>query len=565
LYGYNVDEVDCGGVTWKDDGKSGNVSSIRTNNRYVRAPECVSLPCTVEGGVYFRPNTQDSLSATQGLRKRLVHERPPIDPKTLEDFKIFVTDWLQHNMTPLRVDEIPEFEEWLEQVNHPEWRKKEYRNAKEQWDSGEVKKHKLFTKKCFVKREFYDAAKYHRVIHSPTDYEKVLQGRFISAMEEKLFSRPEFIKKIPRADWPAFIRDNVAFPGMHVFGSDYSSFEANFVAAIQQTCELLFACYMLAAVLSEEGVENILAGYKRKVLDSKLFVAWIVGRRSSGQMSTSLFNGFSNLMFNLFVLKQKCGATVVRCVVEGDDGLFCHNGSRKPTPEDYLKLGLTIKIVDVEYWYHASFCGVVTHPDVLDTLCNPWKSVLTCSWAGHNYLRASDRTLTNLAQVKGLSYLAQYPGCPVVQSVGVWMLRTTGFDPERLEDLLDWYKEQVGVTWWDAQIVAEIRKSSLQARSVDIRSRQIVEEVFGVSIDTQLFLENLFDEDTTGHIQLDPSVTPAVYRAQWNDYVQFRVKNDEDLCVFHHAPEAQFPNNLSPFVRGDFETCDLKVRSHVSV
>jgi len=566
IYGYNVDEVECGGVTWNDPPeREGKVMSISTSNRLRRTPECVSLPCVVRGGIYFRPNTNDPLSATQGLRKRLVHRRPPIARAVLDEFKEFVEAWLLDNLVPLTPDDIPTFEEWLEGVNHPDWRKDEYRTAYDQWVGGEVRRSKLKTKKCFVKREFYDAPKFQRVIHSPTDYEKVIQGRFIAAVEKKLFARPEFIKKIPRADWPSYIRGVAGKAGYRIFGSDYSSFEANFVAALQDVCELALARYMFSDVIQEEGVQDILEGNKRKSLESKLFTAYIKGRRSSGQMSTSLFNGFSNLLFNLFILLRKVGATEVSAVVEGDDGLFSHNAPRDPTPADYLQLGLTIKIVPVDAWYKASFCGVVTHPDVLDTLTNPWKTVLTCSWAGHAYLRARASTLVKLAQVKGLSYLAQYPGCPVVQSVALWMLRCTHFDPARLVDLLDWYSQQVGVTWWDRQIVREIRNSNLQARSVDERSRLIVEEAFGVSVETQRCLERLFDSDSSGDVALDPTQVPLGYREQWQNYVEERGRLDNDLNVFLFAPPPRYPQNLSPYRREDFDTGDPSFRHHVPV
>lgn len=566
IYGYNVDEVDCGGVTWNDPPvREGKITSISTSNRLRRTPECASLPCVVRGGIYFRPNANDPLSATQGLRKRLVHARPPIGGAILDEFEEFVQQWLKNNLTPLTPEDIPSFEEWVEGVNHPEWRKDEYRTAYEQWVGGEVKPSKLKTKKCFVKREFYDGPKFQRVIHSPTDYEKVLQGRFISAIEKKLFARPEFIKKIPRADWPSYIRDVADKAGFRIFGSDYSSFEANFVARLQQVCELALAKYMFSDVIQEEGVQDILNGNQRKSLESKLFTAYITGRRSSGQMSTSLFNGFSNLMFNLFILLMKLGATEVAAVVEGDDGLFAHNAPRDPTPADYLQLGLTIKIVPVDAWYKASFCGVVTHPDVLDTLTNPWKTVLTCSWAGHAYLRARDSTLLMLAQVKGLSYLAQYPGCPVVQSVALWMLRCTKFDPARLMDLLDWYSQQVGVTWWDRQIVHEIKNSNLQARSVDEKSRYIVEEVFGVTIEVQKALEQLFDSDSSGTVDLDPSITPTKYRDQWDCYVEERHRLEVDLDIFMFAPDPKFSQNLAPYSRADFDTGDPSFRYHVTV
>jgi len=467
-------------------------------------------------------------------------------------------------MIPLSAADIPTFEAWLEKVNHPEWRKKEYRAAYAKWTNGEVDKKKLKTKKCFGKREFYDKYKYHRCIHSPTDYEKVVHGRYAQAIESQLFKRPEFIKKIPRAEWPQYIQNRVGLPGLRVYGSDYTSFEANFVPEIQQACELQLVSYMLQEVLHEEGPQDILEGDGEKRLESKLFIARILGRRSSGQMETSLFNGFSNEMFNLFTLSE-IGATIVHCVVEGDDGLFAHNAPRDPTSSDFLRLGLTIKIEPVLEWNKASFCGVVADRDVLASIVNPWRVVCTASWAGETYLRANKETLKKLAQIKGLSYLAQYPGCPVVQSIAYWMLRTSGFERERLEELLQWYQEQVGVSWWEKQVIREIRKSALTGAPVMDQSRLIMEEVFHVPRAIQARLEALFEADESGCVDLDPSLVPEMYRKNWEAYVRMRDRMERDLNVPYHVPEAKYPAQLGVFKRELLDGPDYYFQTMVPV
>ncbi len=564
LYGYNSDEVDLGGVTFNDPPKKdGGVTSIVTSNRLVREPECVSLPCRVLGAVYFRPNSQDPLSAVQGLRKRLVHDRPPVNRRLLKEFKTFVKDHLSKEYVPLRPDQIPSFEEWLAGVNHPAWRKEEYRQAYEELKDGKVRPSSLRKKKCFVKREFYPEPKFHRAIHSPTDYEKVIEGPFAKAIESVVFARPEYIKKIPRAEWPEYIRSRIHRPGWKIFGSDYSSFEANFVPVLQDACEFQLVRYMLAVVLHLQGPENMLNDSLVKYLEARLYIAYIKGRRSSGKMTTSLFNGFSNPMFVRFILR-KLGATIVECVVEGDDGLYVHNAPRNPTASDFLALGLTIKIVPVDHWYEASFCGVVTHPDVLHTLCDPWRVVLTCSWAGHEYLRARPQTLRQLAQIKGLSYIAQYPGCPVVQDIGLWILRVTKFDRSKLEELLDWYAEQRGSTFWERTMVNEIRGSSLQPRPIAEGSRQIVARVFGVSVDQQLELERMFQTNQS-EIQLDSAMVPAKYARNWDSYVRYASRLDQDLRMPYVLPPASYPANLAPFDRGQFDTPDYRRRFRLPV
>jgi hypothetical protein len=559
LYGYAVDEVDLGGVTWDDAGRTGQVTSIATSNPHVRMPECVALPSRVEGAVFFRPTTNDPLSSVQGLKKRLVHRRPPVDVETLKEFQAFVEDFLTKNFTPLNVDEVDSFEDWLEQVNHPRWRKDEYQVAWDRLHDEGVSTSKIRRKKVFVKREFYNEPKFQRCIHSPSDYEKVLHGRFVSAIEKKIFAMDAFIKKKPRSEWPAFVRDMIGTPGWLKILTDYKSFEANFVPEIQESCEMQVVKFFLELLFHDPSVQDMLAQSGLKILDSTQFAAWILGRRHSGQMATSLFNGISNYLFGHFFCRKR-GATEVRCIIEGDDGIFCHNGPENPTPEDFLQLGLTIKLEPVEEWNTASFCGVVTHPDVLDVLCDPWKAVLTASWAGHSYLRARDPTLIKLAQIKGLSYLAQYHGCPVVQSLGLWLLRTTGFERERLEDLLIWYENQVGVGWWEKQVAFQIRHSSVDAKTVMSGSRRVVAQVFKVSEETQLYLENLFDGSHEQVVCLDPAWVPKQYVENWHRFVRYDTRLSKDLALPGTLPAPEFPENLLPYDRGTFSSPDLRYR-----
>lgn len=506
-----------------------NITAVKMQNSYVRFPECVSLPAVIYGGVYPRPDTQDGLSAVRGLQKRLIHPRPKRDQRLVDELvryakRVIEEEW---GLVPLTTDDVPSFEEWLRDVNQPGSRKAEYLEAWERMRDRPYIRPEVSRKKCFVKAEFYETYKYHRIIHSPTDEEKVLQGRFVSAIEKKVFARPEFIKKVPRSEWPNYVSSVFDSPMAFTYGSDYKSFESNFDYYIMAV-ELTLARYMLSNFLHEDGVQDILAADGLQKLDSKLFRATVRAKRKSGQMSTSLFNGFGNIIFNGFVLRKLCGATEFRCVVEGDDGLFTHNGNRQPTPEDFEMLGLTIDIALVKSWWEASFCGVVTHPEVLAPLANPMKVLMTVSWASRDYIHASDLTLLNLCKIKGLSYLAQYPGCPVIQEVALWILRVTNFREAEREQLLQWYEDQRATTWWDRQRIFELRTMVLP-RPIDLKSREVMESAYGLSVEDQVILEALFTQDSTGHVTLPDHIVPPIYRQNWDTYVRFRNPKTRDL------------------------------------
>jgi hypothetical protein len=524
-------------------------------------PEVVGLLHVVRGGVLFRNCTTDPLSTVQGLKKRLVHERTPPEKGILSRLAAYVQVWLRKFLRPLRADEIKTFAVWLEGVNQPETVKDEYRKAFEAWNQGEVPGHKLNTKKCFVKNEFYDEAKYPRLIHSPTNYEKVLHGPLSNAIEAALFALPFFIKKVPRREWPSYIARMCAGDGLNSYASDYSTFEASFVPEIQQACELALVRYMLQDFLHEEGAADMAHGDKRNELISRQFLAWILGRRKSGQMTTSLFNGFTNFVVHSFVAEEENHCKYFSGVVEGDDGLFVFDGPQ-PTVEQFAALGFTIKLEPVQRFFEASFCGVVFHPDVGVTLGNPLRVLFSCSWAGKNYLRAGDKTLRNLGVVKGLSYLAQYPGCPVIHNIACWLLRVNGFEREKLDYYLSWYAQQRGVSWWDREISAEIAGFDIEEairHPIEMGSRLVIEKVHRLPIAMQVIIESRLDA-ASGDVELEDLNLDPRYLLQWDRYVRVRDKFDLELRVPYHLPPL---HPIQGMDRMDYYSPDLTFRTMV--
>jgi len=547
LYGYNVDEVALEPLTdehYKPKQGDTKLQTIATSNPEVRRPAMIGLNHMVKGAAYFRPNTSDPLSAGQGALKRLWHDRPPLNRRLLRKLRRFVGKWCRRNLTPLTVDDVLDFEQWLAQVNQPLSVKEEYRKAYQQFLDSELSAQVLRKKKGFVKKEFYDQPKYHRIISSPSDLEKVVQGPLAHAIEEKLFALPFFIKKIPREHWPKYIADICDGEGLNCYNSDYSSFEASFVAEIKAAVELQMAEFMLSNFLATEGAVDMLSRTCKVTIMSKLFVGWMKARRHSGEMTTSLFNGFSNLVVNEFVARKINGATIFRGVVEGDDGLFVHNG-RQPTAAQFEELGFLIKLIPVERYYESSFCGVVFHPDSMRTLANPWKAVMTASWASDDYLRSRKETRRMLGIVKGLSYLAQYPGCPVIHELSQWLLRVNGFERSKLEQYLLWYEGQRATGWWERINVAHMRNVKLDDCEPVLSDRILVAKLFGMSIGVQEELERRFRE-AQSHVDVS-DLAPTQYVEHWSGYTRCRKIADPEL----HIPYLARPTRVIPGPKGE--------------
>jgi hypothetical protein len=537
LYGYRVDEVELPPLNWQKptDGSEFS-SSMKGCNMFRRNIQAAAIPNPIIGYVAPRPDTGDQMSLKQGAKKRLVHDRPKMKSRPKRLLRRHVARMIRKLFHPLQGSDVLTFEEWLEQSNYPEWRKKQLRECMSALEQGKVQEHKIWEAKMFAKDEFYLEYKYHRTINARSDYIKCIIGRFAASIEHQVFKHPAFIKKVPRSEWPEYITGRCS-GRQHGYASDYSSFEASFVEEVMKCCEMQLYTYMLKNVWTQEVNQRfkMLAGWNN--ITAKAFFVKLLARRLSGEMVTSLGNGFSNLMVNTFVLKQK-GCRNVSCVVEGDDGLFMFDGPM-PTPKDFEDLGFVIKLTPVQTLSDASFCGVVFDPEDRAALADPYKTLATCSWVEAKYGESSKKNRQLLAHVKGLSLLAQYPGCPVLQSVALWMLRVNGFQPSQRDAVLS-YAYANSRDWWQREVLRQVRKSPFVPKRVGQGSRSVIERVYGMSVSKQVELEALFDS-ATGSVDLSTvDGLPELYKQHWRRYTVKRHANAFDkMYPFHIRPDRE--------------------------
>lgn len=535
LYGYRTDEIYLPPLNWAAPTDGSEFSpNMKGTNMFRRNIQAASIPNPILGFVAPRPDTGDQMSLKQGAKKRLVHERPKMNNRSKRRFKRFVARRLPKMFKPLQGDQVLSFEEWLERSNYPEWRKQQLRECQRALDEGTVQEHKIWEAKMFAKDEFYLEYKYHRTINARSDYVKCIIGRFAASIEKQVFKNPCFIKKRPRAEWPDYITD-LCSGREHGYASDYSSFEASFVREIMKICEMQLYIYMLQYVWTREVNQRfrMLAGWN--VITAKAFFVKLLARRLSGEMVTSLGNGFSNLMVNLFVLHEK-GCRNVACVVEGDDGLYMFDGPM-PNEKDFEELGFIIKLTPVKSLHEASFCGVVFDPDDRAPLADPYKTLATCSWLDAQYGGASIKKRQTLAHIKGLSLLAQYPGCPVLQSVALWMLRVNGYKPNQRDAVLT-YATTHCRDWWQRKVLEQIKRSPFVPRRVGEGSRKVISKVYGMSVEKQIELESLFD-NATGSVDLtDVTGLPQLYKQHWKQYVvRAEFSTVDKMYPFHLRPQ----------------------------
>jgi len=394
-----------------------------------------------------------------------MREVPVADPDELRGFSRFVSSWLRANLPQAR--NIP-FEEWLESTSFNDARKQELRVAWMELKGGRPTRWQCRRVKSFVKTESYECYKQCRMINSRCDAFKAYSGRFFKAIEEVVYALPEFIKHTPVPERPAKVAA-LKQAGRRYYATDFTAYESHFVPALMQACELALYRHclqwcpddaeLLCAALSGDNCMSTHTGIK----------AVIKARRMSGDMCTSLGNGFTNLMLVKY-LCWKQGA-VVDGFVEGDDGLFSTQASL--TSEGYKKLGFTIKIEEITDPSEASFCGMI-FAESGEIIRSPLRFLSNFGWTSST-IGAGSRIMDGLLRAKALSSVYETPQCPIVGSVARYALSVT---------------EHVAPRWVDDGFHHCPRDTfTIPKFSPSPDTRALFAEKFGISVQVQLDIE----------------------------------------------------------------------------
>ncbi len=479
-----------------------------------RRPVACSLGPIVPTAACPRPDFSDPATALAGVIKRAASKHPEIDKVLLEELRVFVRKFLEKNFTPLSSDCDVSVERWLAHANYPDWRKRElldkYYAIVDRFGEKHVRA------KCFIKDECYPDFKHARGIYSRTDEYKTLVGPYFKLIEEEVYKHPAFVKHIPVADRPAYIRSMLEGDGI-ADATDYTAYESQFRAAIMEAVEMQLYEYMTANLPGvNEFLRHLSAMTGDQCCSFRGFTVNVPTCRLSGEMCTSLGNGFSNLMFALFTAERK-GCTDVRIVVEGDDGLMKYEGPRL-SAEDFTPLGLTIKLERHDRIETASFCGIIFDTEELLNLRNPRDVLADFGWGNAQYTRCKFSKKMRLLRCKALSLAHQYPGCPIISELAHYGLRVTrSFTVGKIAQL---ERNQ----WWRTMLEAAV-KDEWKIRKVEPgpRSRAIVAETFGISLEQQISIEQYL----AGKQDVGPLIHPdilAIMPESWNEYSLSYVK-----------------------------------------
>jgi hypothetical protein len=510
------------------------ISEPRKVDLAMRPVVQVSLGCHALGMTLPHPCPADPKTMISGAKKRYLTATPTPQRELLDGVRNFARKYVRTNYVPLSPLSDVSVVRWLSKTQYPLWRKQELTLV---WDKmGPYRVEKWFECKSFQKDEPYVAYKHARAINSRSDEAKILFGPIFKLIEHSVFKDKSFIKHIPVANRPQYITERLYRAGGKYVATDYTAFESLFTAEIMRAVEFELYSWMVRDLPSGpefmEMCDSVLAG--RNVCRFKNFYTEVDGVRMSGEMCTSLGNGFSNLMFMLYMC-ERAGCTNVSGVVEGDDGLFSMNG-KPPTEADFRDLGLFIKAETHDSLTEASFCGIIFDLEDGVNVTDPRVEWASFGWTTRRYARARRSKLMTLLRCKSLSLAHQYPGCPIIQALADYGLRVTrSYDVRAMmssKGISMWEREQLIAAIKDEKKIRERLKSRPEP---PLNSRFLVERKFGITVEAQRRVESYLDSLMSVHPLSSPDMLASA-DPTWCHYDLFYVSTESRLSPTLERP-----------------------------
>lgn len=408
-------------------------------------------------------DSNDPATVLAGLHKRVLKKNPEPKSMALRELKEFVGDWLKEHIPVVRPYG---FEEWLETTHYPLARKEELRQAYTSLKGGVPTLREARKIASFIKTEGYTLYKNVRLINARGDKFKVFSGPAVKAVENALYSHPAYVKHCSVEERAAKVKA-LKQAGRRYFQTDYTAFESHFLPEIMDALELQLFRHCLQGWEHCDHMCRVMSGVNKLCIRG-LLTAGVVARRMSGEMSTSLGNGFSNHMLSLF-LSHRHGWDL-EGIVEGDDGLWATTGAL--TSEDFAELGFTIKVEEVDDPQKASFCGLIFGSSG-QVIRDPIRFISNFGWTS-SFINAGDKIMYELLRAKSLSALYETPACPIVTALAAYGLKmSTGYSARFI---YDGYHDPTKIVIREPQ-------------PIETDTRILFQELYGISPEEQVLLE----------------------------------------------------------------------------
>lgn len=445
----------------------------------------------------------DKINVECAFRKRLMPKMPRVNKDKLVRMRKFVRSFVKKWYRPLdRMDAKKAFDHWItNQHNYNEHRKDEMRDAFSSiYDDHRNLDERDYWAKMFIKSEFYEEPKNARGICSRTDRFKAFVAPYIHEIEEvvyntKIDGHKWFVKGEVVSELPRKIKRVLKYK--YKIETDFSSFESGFSPEFTDVCECELWRHMLKN--NKPIMDAVLRVYfqPRKLLigsgKTKRFIdclkprleklinvnykAYVSGLRLSGEMWTSLGNGFSNLMIFLNEAHEK-GVRLIG-LVEGDDGIFSCS-EKIISNEEIEEYGFKIKLQYELDPTQTCFCGNLFDPREELLIVSP-EQISRLMWTcQRKYINSGKKIVNELLKCKAMSSYVQGRHTPILAHLSYKVQLLLKDSKLRYEG---------GNYWWDQQLLKEIPTTSFVVPTITEKSRSLYAQKFHIGLRTQLELE----------------------------------------------------------------------------
>lgn len=462
--------------------------------------------------------SKDIRSGVNGFKKRIIPYVPKFNPKYRREI-VDTMDYLISLLDPLPY--MPWNEEYIEEfLAHYDKPLKVKQELREQYFLGlqEGLSKSDYDLKCFMKREFYEEAKYPRMIMTRSLRLKALMSNGIHQWDEYLFHKSPLSKYFIKGMTPQEQVEAMAkkFEGHHLFlETDYSSFESCFSPEFQNLVELRVFRHMFKN--NPHILKLIETCYREHTIRGKGWKGSVAGGRMSGDLWTSSMNGFSNLVMIMTLANRYHLQFDGFC--EGDDGLFWLSDNPL-TPQDYEDFGFLIKMEYKTRIQDCSFCGKIFDDKSMHVLGTP-EQLNRIGWCSDkSYWNAKQHIKDQLVLSRALSLAVLYPGCPCIQARAKALLKSAnGYlkftnhilkEKYQLRMILNYHKEL------DLQKLYQ----SLTFPEPTLEDRILYEERFGISISQQLMYEDEVTMNPWGDVSLENMDQHTGGNNNWSNVIE---------------------------------------------
>lgn len=463
------------------------VPRIKEMNREVAMRR--DLGISLIGYALPTPNIRSVSNAAEGALKRIMGQ-VGIPGHPCREFRSFVRLLVRKNFEPLEPGLDMSAEAWLDMCNnYNQERKDELMKVAQTFGYPEVFGPKDRSVETHVKNEEYPSYKYPRLISAAIDRTKISLGAASKYMESVVYGNNgeitiKFIKHVPMTGRIKYIQELMNYGCVKWFSTDYSSFECSFSHVFMSVCEMQLYKHLLKYYPDVYQRFELMMGFNYCRTKNGVSMK-IRARRMSGEMVTSLGNGFSNLALMAFIFNEH-HLGLLGAVVEGDDGL-----GTVSCPIDFdsvaSKYGFKVKQLFATSIGLAGFCGMNYDEEDKCFVVDPFERILSIGWTGSSkFMHAHPDKLRQALRAKALSLAYECPGCPILTELADYILRVTKDVKPHFE--WEYWQEQIFMGVEDrTKLSSDVLETRLRRTG---RTRALFADLYGVSETQQLECEN---------------------------------------------------------------------------